>query len=230
MGDVNADMTNSAWNLVPRTSSSLPLYLRETASGSYEVILSRDADVYGLQFSVDARNLELIEGALPVSANNLTADKNGLSRISWGQTEPLSLEKGTILFTIENLPADQSIHHLLSENEDGLYPEIYTNGLKNEKIELLPYSQGQVPSDFESKVSPNPFSETTMLEVTVPVNEEFTVSLYNIKGQEIFSRKYISYKAKAEIEINDQMVTMPGIYYYKVKASLGELTGKFVRQ
>ena len=119
---------------------------------------------------------------------------------------------------------------MIVSDEESLYPEIYTEKLRNEKIELVPYNRLSGATSFETKVSPNPFNESTTLEITIPVGEEFTVALYNIKGQELFSRKYVSYTSRADVQIGGDVITAPGIYYFKVKSSIGELTGKFIRQ
>jgi len=66
--------------------------------------------------------------------------------------------------------------------------------------------------------------------VTIPAGENFQVSLFDMKGQELFNRKYVSYTNGAEIVIDQDIIKVPGIYYYKVKSALGELSGKFVRQ
>lgn len=231
MGDVNGDLANIAGMILPRTTTSFNLYTRENEmKGTVEFILSKDAEIYGLQMSLKANDLNLIEGALPVSASNLVVDKDGISRISWGQASPLTLKEGEVLFSIENIPSGYTMSQLLTIEKENLYAEIYTNELRDEKIEFLPFSNSISASSFESKISPNPFSESTTLEVTIPSGEEFFVSLYNIKGQELFSRTYISYTTKAEIEIGSDVIQSPGIYYYKVKSSIGELTGKFIRQ
>jgi hypothetical protein len=231
MGDVNADMTNSAWNLTPRTTTSFPLYTEKNeTTGAIDIILSKSTDIYGLQISLKAQDLDISEGALPISGSNIAVDKDGISRISWGQPEAISLKEGDVLFSIHHLPDVESLDQLIVADVESLYPEIYTDNLRNEKIELIPLNRLSVPTSFETKVSPNPFSESTTLEITIPVGEEFTVSLFNIKGQELFSRKYVSYTSSADVRIGSEVISTPGIYYYKVKSSIGELTGKFIRQ
>ena len=56
------------------------------------------------------------------------------------------------------------------------------------------------------------------------------VSFYDMKGVELFNRKYVSYTNEAEIVINSEIIQLPGVYYYRVTSGLGELSGKFVRQ
>ena len=180
--------------------------------------------------SVQARDLQLIEGSLPVGESNFSVDGKGFTHITWGQAEAVSLKKGEVLFSIGNLPVGVGISQLISQDIENLYPEIYTGGLKNEKIELAPYINSAAGSSFESIVTPNPFSEITSLRVTILSGMEFVVSLYNIKGQELFNRTYVSYTLQAEIEIGSNIIEAPGIYYYRVKSSMGELTGKFIKQ
>lgn len=231
MGDVNGDMTNSSWMLTPRTSSSFELLTRKNdLTGAVDIILSKDAEVFGFQLSLNTKDIELIEGAIPVSATNVSVDKNGNTRISWAQASALSLKEGEVLFSIANLPSETDLGQLVVIDEESLYPEIYTGQSRNEKIEFLPYSEAVISDSFESKLSPNPFSESTTLEVTIPSGIEFTVSLYNIKGQELYNRTYISYTSKAEIEIGNEEINTPGIYYYRIKSAIGELSGKFIRQ
>ena len=85
-------------------------------------------------------------------------------------------------------------------------------------------------AQFETKVSPNPFAENTTLAVTFFAGEEFHVSIFDMKGQELFNKKYVSYTNLAHIPIGSDVIHTPGIYYYKVVSTLGELSGKFVKQ
>lgn len=231
MGDVNGDMINTAWMISTRTNSEFEMQVRiNESTGTYDFIASRDMEVYGLQLSIAAQNLNLTGAVLPLSENSIAVDKEGISRISWGQSESLLVHAGEVLFTLENLPAGTSLEQMLTIDGESLYPEIYTDNLTNEKIELVPYKVEADEVSFESIVTPNPFTESTTLVVTIPVGEEFSVTLYDIKGEELLNRKYVSYTTKAEIEIGSDIIPVPGIYYYKVKSSIGELTGKFVRQ
>ena len=231
MGDVNADMVNMAWNLTPRTTSSLPLSVRENAvDHSYEVLASRDASIYGLQMSINSLGISVSQGSLPLDENNLAEDKDGFTNISWGQSDPLMVKEGDVLFTLENLPEGLSLEGLLATTEDALYPEIYTEGLENQKIEFVPYHEKGTITSIESRISPNPFTDVTRLQVLIPAGEEFTVSIFDMKGLELFNRKYVSYTNEAEIVITSDMIKIPGVYYYRVKSNLGELSGKFVRQ
>src|SRR6185503_10344770 len=145
MGDVNGDMVNTAWLLTPRTKADFEIYTKENeATGTWDFVLSKDAEVYGFQMSLKTDGLNLIEGAVPVSSANLVVDKEGISRISWGQSNPLMLKKGEILFSLSNVPANTSLDQLLLVDEESLYPEVYTENLQNQKIELLPFNSGQV--------------------------------------------------------------------------------------
>ena len=231
MGDVNADMVNMAWNLTPRTSSALPISVHENEiDHSYDFMITRDADIYGLQMSLNSLGINLSAGALPMDEGSLAEDKDGFTNLSWGQSNPVSLKAGTVLFTLENLPAGMPLEQIIVQGEDALYPEIYTEGLKNEMIELVPMGQTESLNTFESRISPNPFTDVTTLHIVIPVGEEFVVTLHDMKGEELYNRKYTSYTNDSEIVIGSDIIAVPGVYYYRVKSNRGELSGKFVRQ
>ena len=231
MGDVNGDMVNMAWNISPRTSNTLSLFVRENAvDHSYEVMASTDAPIYGFQMSVNSLGISIKEGVCALDASNIAEDKDGYTNISWGQSNPVNVKAGDVLFTIENISNEMSLEDLLVTNGDALYAEIYTEGLENQKVEFLPYHEAIASNTFETKLSPNPFTDVTKLQVIIPAGEEFVVSFYDMKGVELFNRKFVSYTNDSEIVINSDIIQLPGVYYYRVKSGLGELSGKFVRQ
>jgi hypothetical protein len=197
---------------------------------SVEFMLSEDATVYGFQFSIRNAGFDLIGGVIPVSKTNMAKDKEGFTNISWGQSSPLEIKAGEVLFTIGNMAQHMPVEELLVLDEEGLFPEIYTEHFDNQKIEFLPYRQIVTGGMFETKVSPNPFTDVTKLQIMIPAGESFTVNLYDIKGRELFTRNYVSYSNESEVIITSDMVKMPGVYYYRVKSNLGELSGKFIRQ
>ena len=231
MGDVNADMVNMAWIIKPRTSSSLPIAVREDkANNIYEFIATKDAAIYGFQMSVSHMGINVLAGSLNLDDSNLANDKDGYTNISWGQSSPINIKAGDVLFSIENLPQDMPFESFLINQEESLYPEIYTEGLDNQLIEFVPFKELNEGVSFESRISPNPFTDVTTLKIIIPAGENFHLTLHDIKGQELFSRKYVSYTNEAEIVIGSDIISVPGVYYYRVKSNLGELSGKFVRQ
>ena len=231
MGDVNADMVNMAWIIKPRTTSSLPIAVREDkANNIYEFIATKDAAIYGFQMSVSHMGINVLAGSLNLDDSNLANDKDGYTNISWGQSSPVNIKAGDVLFSIENLPQDMPFESFLINQEESLYPEIYTEGLDNQLIEFVPFKELNEGVSFESRISPNPFTDVTTLKIIIPAGEDFHLTLHDIKGQELFSRKYVSYTNEAEIVIGSDIISIPGVYYYRVKSNLGELSGKFVRQ
>ncbi len=220
-----------AWNLTPRTTSSLPIAVRENElDHSYDFVITRDADVYGLQMSVNSLGINLVAGQLPMDDASLASDKDGFTNLSWGQSNPVQLKAGEVLFTLENLPAGMPLEQIIVQGEDALYPEIYTEALENEQIELVPMDRVESVSTFESRISPNPFTDVTTLHIVIPAGETFVVTLHDMKGEELYNRKYVSYTNESEVVIGSDIISIPGVYYYRVKSNRGELSGKFVRQ
>ena len=180
--------------------------------------------------SFDAPDLRFSEGVVSLSASNVATDKNKVTRLSWMNPYGLQVRKGDVLFTMESTGSGHSPVDLLLTDEEALFPEMYGSEESNIRIQLVPFKQSSGLGTYETRVTPNPFIETAILEVRIPAGEEFTVTLYDLKGRELSTRKYNSYNDVAEIPIGTNELPGPGIYYYRVKSGFGELSGKFVRQ
>lgn len=234
-GDVNGDMVNAAWRLTPRTTSTMELIAQENAAThSVDFSLAKDAEIFGLQFSVNATGLQVQSGVLFLQASHLAKDPNGFTNISWGQSEAIRVKAGEVLFSLSNVPEGMPLTALLlqvEEEEDALYPEIYTAGLKNERIELRTGEPGSTANlAFETRVTPNPFTDYAWLEVKIPAGEPFHVTFYDVNGRNLFSQTYTSMGEEAQIVVDPQYIRTPGVYYYRVTSAIGELSGKFVKQ
>lgn len=230
MGDVNGDMINAAWVPKPRTSGTINLFTNVTETGGVEVIAGRDMELYGFQFTLSATNLQASAGIIELSNNHIGEDADGNTWFSWGQKEATFVKEGEVLFTLNGLANLGMIEGLLVDNEDVLYPEMYTEGLKTEKIRLSELSNRTITESFEVKLSPNPFSDYARLQIYLPAGEEFTVSIYDMRGVEILNRTMTSFGPQSEVVLSGETIPTSGIYYYRVKSSLGELSGKFIRQ
>jgi hypothetical protein len=209
----------------------LPILLKYNAlQEEYEFILSRDAEVFGIQLSFNTADIELNGRALPMDQSCVSLDAEGYSRISWGQKDAIRLRENDVLFTINSATASGNLTDLLMKDEDGLFPEIYTEGLGNQMVELVPFSAAAQSATFETAVNPNPFTDNTTLRVTLPVGSDFEVTVYDVKGQELIRRNYSSTQATTDVNLGPEQIRTTGIYYYRVVSDLGELSGKFIRQ
>lgn len=230
MGDVNGDMVNVQWAPKTRTNGSVQILARETENGATEMIASRDMEIYGLQFTLSTVNLDVTPGKINITNSNINEDADGNTWFSWGQMESLRVKEGDVLFTINGLANTGLIEGLLLDNEEALFPEMYTEGMKTEKLRLSQLSNRDLTESFEVKMSPNPFTDYARLQVFIPAGEEFEVSIYDMRGVEILNRTLTSYGAQAEVVLSAENIPTPGLYYYRVRSSFGEHSGKFVRQ
>lgn len=231
MGDVNGDMTNTAWILSPRTSGRMTFQLRTRPDGAVDVLAGRDASLFGLQFSLLADNVHLFAGALPIAVENIAVDQDGMTRISWGQTTAIRVRQGDVLFTLGNLPADRPFNALLSEDDESLDPEVYVDDLRSDKIEFITDGPSGDASDLLAvSLAPNPFNDQAVLRVILPAEADFVFAIYDVRGTERFVRRYATTLAEAQVVISPDMVGAPGVYFYKVISAQGEVSGKFIRQ
>jgi hypothetical protein len=81
----------------------------------------------------------------------------------------------------------------------------------------------EIQNNFEGVLFPNPFADK--LYVTVKVNEQTTISLYNFLGQQILQQSFTN-----STTINTEHLA-DGIYFYELRNEKGAIkTGKVVKQ
>lgn len=75
-----------------------------------------------------------------------------------------------------------------------------------------------IPSDFSlSQNYPNPFNPETKIRFTLPVHSDFSITVYDIAGREVFSVKDSKPAGIYEMSF-DGTDFASGIYYYKLRA------------
>ncbi|WP_312762066.1 pectinesterase family protein [Epilithonimonas sp.] len=79
------------------------------------------------------------------------------------------------------------------------------------------------------KVYPNPFTDRLTLSYQLKSDSDVTISLYDNSGRIV---KYLSEKAKSGDNkiVVDGSTLKPGIYYYSVKSSSEQLSGKLIKK
>jgi hypothetical protein len=229
MGDVNGDL-DFAPGLLPRSSSDMVISVVENkTTGAYDFILTRDEMLYGFQMSFNVNGLHIVSGSLPVDESNLGTDADGITNISWGQENAIQLHKGDVLFSLKGDTWFDLMGAFL-QNETALTPEAYVENLENQRITLKAAGDFTASVPFETHLTPNPFTDQATLKIVLPVNQDFVVTVYDIKGQELMQRNLTATANTTDVRIGSDIIRTPGIYYYRVTSAMGELSGKFIRQ
>ena len=96
-------------------------------------------------------------------------------------------------------------------------------GIELATYEGAPVKIDMLPSTFSLKQNyPNPFNPATTIEFTLPPQTEWTLNIYNVAGQEVFSTDGYSSAGEIKVEWVVDSNQSSGIYFYRLNA--GEFT------
>jgi len=95
-------------------------------------------------------------------------------------------------------------------------------------IEGAPVAHKLVPANFElSQNYPNPFNPTTTVSFSLPTESDWTVTLFNVTGQEV--QMYSGHDAAGSYTIEvDGSDMASGVYFYRLDAGQESATKKMV--
>lgn len=183
-------------------------------------------EILGYQFEIVANSDINIKTITPVLAGLDTSDfKTSSNIISVSYvTENMSIVNipdNELLFTaiVENNSRNASLQfNLLTER---LQPEIYTENLENVELTIASTTTGIDvinPNGFLLHQNiPNPANESTLIGVTMPVNDKGTISIFNQTGALVYSKKSMFIKGYNNLNFNTEVLS-PGIYFYTYKS------------
>jgi len=90
-----------------------------------------------------------------------------------------------------------------------------------------PVAAKNVPKNFAVQNYPNPFNPTTTFEFALPQGGDWTVNVYNVTGQLVWSQAGTSEPGIQTVEWNASNLAS-GVYFYKVAAGANSITKKAV--
>jgi hypothetical protein len=241
IGDINnSSVPNTQLtNTVTSRSTNELFFINEKVTEGQEIeipiYLENLTHINGMQlgFTFDASNFEFktlrytMLSLLDFNTSNFYFDKNVL-RISWNNTSGMQMEGNIPLFYISGIVKRNMDSKDLMQLENDFDQEIY-NGTNVTKIQLTSKENKIENSKFNLyQNKPNPFSENTMVEYTIPQNENIVFSVYDINGKRIFENKEYQLIGKHRIELDQKLFTNNGIYYYKLETMDNTATRKMI--
>jgi hypothetical protein len=90
-----------------------------------------------------------------------------------------------------------------------------------------PVAAKNVPKNFAVQNYPNPFNPTTTFELALPQGGDWSVNVYNVTGQLVWSQAGTSEPGIKTVEWNASNCAS-GVYFYKVAAGTSSITKKAV--
>ena len=162
---------------------------------------------------------------------------------SWGQFYHLDANDTTSIFSDYAFPScaansDENLHLIFMADfapgiycdEDDCPPDenlIYYAEIP--KDEIVGIDARKEDTSFEvSQNFPNPFSETSVIKVTLTEPSEICLDILNLVGQNVSESKKLTGKAGVNTMIIERKEIPAGVYFYKVETEQATITQKMI--
>ena len=232
IGDVTGDVKANAGGsqITNRSVGETTLMVRDQyipAGAVHQVdILAEDfRDVAGLQMQLafaGGQILDVVGGAMQVSADQYRITPDGQVLISWNEEELLSGEAGQVIFSLIVLPgrAGQTAD-LLSIAQQSLAAEMYFgDDLEQHTIVLKgAVDQDEWSGEVMLQGDPNPFTQITTLKYNLQSDSDVTLRFYDLSGRLLFATESIGRKGLNTLEVTrDQLGMNEGMVICQLQA------------
>lgn len=176
--------------------------------------------------------IDVIEGQLDVKESdvNMAYAQNGYITAVWSNQEVV--EADGVLFTIvakakrngtlnDIFHTSDRITRTLSYSDlteaKGLGWTVRENGIEGEEITILTTS-----------VSPNPFSDQTIIGFELPKSTSVMIQVFDMEGQQIINREQVFGAGHNTFEISSAMLNGSGVYFYSVTTNENSVSGRMI--
>ncbi|MEY2949981.1 MAG: hypothetical protein RLZZ248_1182 [Bacteroidota bacterium] len=228
-GDVNY---SAGLDIKPRGNQMFKLKTDNiwvNAGKTYQVKFSgKDPDIEGYQFAFKlnaGKLINVVEGIAQKEHFGLKYAEEGIVLTSWNG---FGVE-GTLFgleFTAEKSGYLSDMIQLLDEY---LQPEAY-----NKEGDLL-----QVALDFENALplpeefelfqnAPNPFRVSSTIKFSIPETSQVTITITDVTGKTIRRMEGNYDRGWHQLEVNQKLLSGPGMYYYSIQSGKFSQTRKMV--
>ena len=226
IGDVNnsvvANITSVDVDI--RSSAKLDLILENSENGQIVVKAGTNyRDVYGFQLglNVDAQLANITPGAINVTTDNFGITKSSVLT-SYSSANSETISEGQILFTMHfnnNTEVSLDRKSINAEAYIGSDYSIVDIDLRNTENKTT-YSLMQN--------EPNPFSETTNIQFTIPTADQVTLSVTDLSGKVIKSITNSYESGTHNIVVNNKDLNTSGVLYYTLESGTFTDTKKMI--
>jgi hypothetical protein len=234
IGDVNNTVTMAgakANESEERSQITLKLQAldRNVTEGETVTLQVSSADfkeVYGYQFTMNLNGLKynaIHAEALELNETNVGNIATNRITMSWNTSESVTLNAETILFTISFIAERNGrLSNMISIGSEVTQAESYTGSTMNvNSIDLVLTTE--ITEEEEVAVyqlyqnEPNPFKRETVISYSVPTAVQATLSIFDVTGKLILTKKVDATKGLNSISIQSDDLNDSGVYYYELR-------------
>ncbi len=174
-------------------------------------------ELYGMQWSIqyDIDNVEFLNihsGILDIGSENFYHKGNAIN-FSWNDKNVRQFNNSSPLFYLE-LEAINStmLYDALSINREGLQPELITEELDIFPLDLSLRDTEEINIEklMVSQNRPNPFTEETIIEYSIPEASLINISITDMLGKEIENLSFNQEKGSHRYVFNNRLHNVRG--------------------
>ena len=245
IGDVNGSAVVNSFNddseLDKRSDRTLSLAvvnqnLVDGEQVTVPVYADNMTDIAGFQhtlnYDASAMTLVTVEAAgLNITDDNVAyynAD-NGSIAISWNAVDGVSLDSDEVLFELVfDVNQNTNLAKNLFINSGMTKAEAYTSDLEILNIDLN--VRGIENTDFVVYQNvPNPFSNNTEIQFSLPGESDVTFSVFDLNGREILRQTNVYTKGINSISLNSEQLQSTSVMYYTLESAYGTASKKMIQ-
>ncbi len=204
------------------------------------VYIQKSDELVGMQFTIKYDPFKLnfssiSNGELSVGEGNINTAKRGegIVTFSWNLSSSQNIDADKELFVI-NFNSNESgkLSNSLTVNSELTRAEIYTHqkhGISENPVKLQ-YRGIDDNVGFELLQNrPNPFSEETTIEFTIPKTQMAVLTVYDVSGRILYSVEKEFQKGKNSIRLTRKDLNeMQGVMYFKLETDTNSASRKMI--
>jgi hypothetical protein len=228
IGDVNnsATLNFTGPSVDTRSFSTLDLtydLVKDQATTTVDVYADQLTELYGMQFTLqlDGAVTDVLPGTLNIDEQNIALIGEDLMTFSWNSTQLVKLDLDQPLFSIivEGLSSDIIMNSAVTKQE------AYASDLTAMDLQLTPRDGNTYQFELAQNI-PNPFSNYTTIDFTIPADMEVEFIVYDVAGKVVMQENGFYPGGKHSLNVNSDGIS--GINYYTIKAGKFTATKKMV--
>ncbi len=244
-GDVNISANVSADALESRSEDVVYLMADEKQfvggdNVSVPIYIGESTPIVGMQFTIKYNPFKLSfdgisEGAISVTESNINIAKQdeGIVTFSWNLVSSQNVDADKELFVVNFRSIEAgNISEALTVNSELTRAEIYTveGSDIDENTVQLKYRGVNDNVSFELLQNrPNPFSDKTTIEFTIPKTQMANFTVYDVSGRVLYAVEKEFQKGRNTISLTRKDLNeVQGVLYFKLETETNSASRKMI--
>lgn len=225
IGDVNLDikLAHSPDKIELRNENQISLLvdnvrIKENVPFSIDLKADLATNINGFQMAINLLDLQLIsiDGVkIPITPEHFSI-LNGMLRISWNGTNPVSVSTNDVLFRMTFISSTQGdFADRIELSKNVMRPEFYLENNNNPyNINLKISTLAQHPGDILFQIDPNPFESYANIRFVVKDKSHVDLRFFDISGKLLYSisKEYARGEHMEQVR-NSELSAVEGVIY-----------------